>query len=239
MKELTNEMNLLLNEIDKNRWISLSKDSEDLSFKAKDKLRAFGLIERHGKLSWQLTEEGYKAIELGGFEQWKNSREMQDIDIYKAVLLALKKYSNTGEFIDINKEGLNISSRDLKGICNVLEKENKLETKANGEYHIDFGNGDSINNKTGKILARIKPEGLNYLKQSDSKVNIGNVSFITGDKNNVNQARFENSNVSKPKQIIRQTESKKESFFEKFWWAFVIPIVIVIIGLIIEKIWFK
>ena len=239
MKELSNEMNRLLNEIDKKRWISLSKDSEDLTFKAKDKLRAFGLIERHGNLSWQLTEEGYKAIELGGFEHWKNSRDFQNIDIYKAVLIALKKYSNTGEFIDINKEGLNISSEDLKGVCKVLEKENKLETKANGEYHIDFGNGDSINNKTGKILARIKPEGLNYLEQNNSKVNIGNVSFINGDRNNVNQSHFENSNISKPKQIIKQSESKKESFLEKFWWAFIIPIVIVVLGLIIEKIWFK
>ena len=239
MKELNSEMNFLLNEIDKNRWISLSKDSEDLTFKAKDKLRAFGLIERHGKLSWQLTEEGYKAIELGGFEQWKNSREMQNIDIYKAVLLALKKYSATGEFIDINEEGLNITSENLKGICKVLESENKLETKASGEYAINFGNGNSFNNKTGKILARIKPEGLNYLEQNDNAVNIGNVSFITGDKNNVNQSRFENSNVTQPKQTIKHSESKKESFFEKFWWAFVIPILVIIIGLIIEKIYFN
>lgn len=63
-------MNSILHYIDENRWIAFSKtDSADL-YKAKDKLRAYGLIERHSKLSWQLTKEGYKAVELGGFDQW-------------------------------------------------------------------------------------------------------------------------------------------------------------------------
>lgn len=46
MSELTKNMNQMLLEIDKKRWISLSKDSVNELFKAKDKLRAFGLIER-------------------------------------------------------------------------------------------------------------------------------------------------------------------------------------------------
>ena len=71
---ITIEMENILKNIDQNRWISFSKSDTDETFKAKDKLRAFGLIERHGKLSWQLTEEGYKAIELGGFFKWKKQR---------------------------------------------------------------------------------------------------------------------------------------------------------------------
>ena len=68
-------MNAILNYIDKNRWIAFSKDDTPERFKAKDKLRALGLIERHGKLSWQLTEEGYKAVELGGFHEWLKQKE--------------------------------------------------------------------------------------------------------------------------------------------------------------------
>ncbi|WOI23482.1 hypothetical protein [Nonlabens ulvanivorans] len=70
MSELTKDMNELLRDIDKNRWISLSKDSPKKIFKAKDKLRAFGLIERQGKYSWRLTQSGYEAVELGGFDEW-------------------------------------------------------------------------------------------------------------------------------------------------------------------------
>lgn len=70
MSELTRDMNQLLFEIDKKRWISLSKDSAKELFKAKDKLRAFGLIERQGKFSWKLTRNGYEAVELGGFDEW-------------------------------------------------------------------------------------------------------------------------------------------------------------------------
>lgn len=71
MDKLSQKMDFILKTIDKNRWISFSKDDTPDTFKAKDKLRAFGLIERHGKLSWQLTDEGYKAIELGGFAKWQ------------------------------------------------------------------------------------------------------------------------------------------------------------------------
>ena len=78
MNDLTNKMNWILTEIDKNRWIAFSKDDSTEIFKAKDKLRAFGLIERHGKLSWQLTGEGYKAVELGGFDQWADHNKIKE-----------------------------------------------------------------------------------------------------------------------------------------------------------------
>lgn len=75
MDSLTEKMDYILTTIDQNRWISFSKDDSPETFKAKDKLRAFGLIERHGQYSWHLTEEGYKAVELGGFKQWQDNRQ--------------------------------------------------------------------------------------------------------------------------------------------------------------------
>jgi signal peptidase I len=74
MEQLTKDMNAILEYIDKNRWIAFSKDDSSDRFKAKDKLRAYNLIERHGELSWQLTEEGYKAVELGGFHKWSKNK---------------------------------------------------------------------------------------------------------------------------------------------------------------------
>lgn len=70
MTKLIKRMNWMLLEIHKNRWISLSKDDSEISFDAKAKLAAYGLIERQGKLSWKLTKEGYEAVELGGYEEW-------------------------------------------------------------------------------------------------------------------------------------------------------------------------
>ncbi len=73
MDELTKVMNNILSYIDKNRWISFSKADAGIKYKAKDKLRAFGLIERHGSTSWQLTKDGYTAVSLGGFEEWQKN----------------------------------------------------------------------------------------------------------------------------------------------------------------------
>ncbi|MCK0144319.1 hypothetical protein MWU78_01495 [Arenibacter sp. F26102] len=70
MTQLNKDINEILEYIDKNRWIAFSKNDSPRRFKAKDKLRAFSLIERHGSKSWQLTKEGYNAVELGGFEKW-------------------------------------------------------------------------------------------------------------------------------------------------------------------------
>lgn len=74
MSNLYEEIDKVLNQINEKRWISLSKSSPDIVFKAKDVLRAYKLIERQGELSWRLTEEGYKAIDLGGFENWKKTQ---------------------------------------------------------------------------------------------------------------------------------------------------------------------
>lgn len=79
MDELNQEIERILNHLDKERWIAFSKDDSPTTFKAKDKLRAYGLIERHGKLSWQLTKEGYKAIELGGYSKWVKTQDRDNL----------------------------------------------------------------------------------------------------------------------------------------------------------------
>lgn len=78
MNELNQEIERILNHLDKERWIAFSKDDSSTTFKAKDKLRAYGLIERHGKLSWQLTKEGYKAVELGGYSKWLKAQKQDN-----------------------------------------------------------------------------------------------------------------------------------------------------------------
>jgi len=67
----------MLFHLDNNRWISFSKSDSTERFKARDKLRAFGLIEQYSLYSWRLTGEGYKAIELGGFEEWYSNQKKE------------------------------------------------------------------------------------------------------------------------------------------------------------------
>ena len=87
MDQLTEEINKILDHLDKKRWIAFPKEESPIRFKAKDKLRAYGLIERHGKLSWQLTKEGYKAIELGGFHIWMKNQKQEN-----GILQSIKKF---------------------------------------------------------------------------------------------------------------------------------------------------
>lgn len=63
-------MDAILNHLGSKRWISFSKDDPDETFDAREKLRAYGLIEKYNEHSWRLTGEGYKALELGGFDKW-------------------------------------------------------------------------------------------------------------------------------------------------------------------------
>jgi hypothetical protein len=52
-----------------------TQDTTEQLFKAKDKLFAYGLIEKHNEYSWKLTQEGHRAIEIGGFEKWIKAQE--------------------------------------------------------------------------------------------------------------------------------------------------------------------
>lgn len=165
-------------------------------------------------------DKGYKAVSIG-FNNFMNLNN-DIMDSFTLVLLSLKKHSSSGDFIDLSKEGLPFENKVLKSICDSLKKENKIEVKANGEYAMVFGDGTTFNNVKGKILARITPTGLQYLKQSDNTVNIGNFSVITGDGNNVNQSRSDNARESPTIQInkpTKETKPAKTSWLEKVSWV--------------------
>jgi len=211
----------ILKEIAKNNFLSFTKDDSRERYDALYKLEAFGLVTKHSKCSYKLTKDGFKAIDIGGFYNWVNLNN-ENMDAFTLVLLTLKKYSSTGNFIDLTKENLNIDHKTLKSICNTLKRENKIETKANGEYAISFGDGTTFNNVTGKILARITLTGLESLKKGDSSVNIGNISVINGDKNSVNQSRLDNALESPITQIIKKnnpTKPPKRSILEILAWV--------------------
>lgn len=68
------EINKILDHLSKHRWISFKIDEPSIRLRAKDILRADGLIERNdNKLSWRLTTKGYEAIRLGGYGVWKKT----------------------------------------------------------------------------------------------------------------------------------------------------------------------
>lgn len=241
---MTSIIDKLLTKFENSNIVAFSKDDSDETFKALDKLRAFGLVELVSNNSWCLTKEGYTAIEMGGFINWKQIQSGQSKDIFTNILLLLKNHAHTGKYIDLSKENLNIKPNILKTVCATLQKENKIEIKANGEYAISFGNGDHFSNVTGKVLARIKPEGLLFLKQIENSLNISNFSIITGDSNRVDQSQIENSNnnIIKNTNSIGQKKTKRNpiiKFIVKFWWVFIIPLIIKLIILGIEKGWFN
>lgn len=230
----------ILQQIDRERVVAFTKDDNEDRFKALDKLHAFGLVYEQPKYQWRLTDKGYKAVSIG-FDNFMNLNN-DSIDSFTLVLLTLKKHSSSGDFIDLSKEGLPFESKTLKTICDSLKKENKIEIKANGEYAMVFGDGTTFNNVKGKILARITPTGLQSLKQNDNSFNIGHISFINGDGNNVNQSRFDNLRNTNIKQTAKPItyENKQNaisSWLQKFWWQLLIPLIIGLIILYIDKNW--
>jgi hypothetical protein len=217
--EMTTEDDIL-QQIDRDRVVAFTKDDSEERFKALDRLRAFELVYEQPKYQWRLTDKGYKAVSIG-FDNFINLNN-DSIDSFALVLLALKKHSNSGEFIDLSKERLPFESKTLKSICDLLKKENKIEIKANGEYAMVFGDGTTFNNVKGNILARITPTGLQYLKQGDNSVNIGNILVIDGEGNNVNQSRSDNARESPTIQTnkpTKETKPAKTSWLEKVSWV--------------------
>lgn len=145
-------MDGILDHLDKERWISFSKDDSAETFKARDKLRAYGLIEEYKRYSWRLTKDGYKAIELGGFEKW-------------------------------------------------YENENKGR-------HSEF---------------------------TQPQIKVDNLSIVTGNKNNINQSKLDNSPKSVLTTDIKSNKENKRSWLEITGW-----IVGILAGLIaIYEFWLK
>lgn len=200
----------ILNEIAENNFITFTKDDSKERYDALYKLEAFNLVSKHSKYSYKLTQEGFKAIALGGFDNWMNLNN-DSLDAFSLVLSTLKKYSNTGDFVDLSKENINIEHKLLKSICDTLKSENKIDIKANGEYAISFGNGERFNNVTGKIFARITPTGLQSLKQGEGSIKIDNFSVISGDNNQVNQLSSDSALNNPITQTIKNTKASKPS----------------------------
>lgn len=121
MDELTTNMNDILSHLDNERWISFSKDDSRERFKARDKLRAFGLIEQYSQYSWRLTGEGYKAIELGGFDAWysNHKKDLALENSYGADNISII----TGNHNKINQSNLT-NSEDL-----TVEQKNRKKSK--------------------------------------------------------------------------------------------------------------
>lgn len=122
-------------------------------------------------------------------------------------------------------------------------------------FDILIENGDAINLKTkdgfsiGKIQETINAyETEKYLNLENNKIfgitlNIDqsqrNYGLVDG---NMNQSFKDDRDMSIQKSIVTKEKSKKNSFLQfliKWWWTFVVPIVVGLIILAIEYFWFK
>lgn len=70
----------ILKQIERDLFVSFTKDDSQERYKALDRLRAFDLVEPHGKFSWHLTKQGYNATSIG-FDKWLTGNEKQKSDI--------------------------------------------------------------------------------------------------------------------------------------------------------------
>ncbi len=73
-----NDYDLILNKALEDGFISFSKDSLTSELRAKQQLVAFSLIVEKGN-SFVLTKEGYKAIEVGGYQKWRDLEESKNV----------------------------------------------------------------------------------------------------------------------------------------------------------------
>lgn len=142
----------ILNQIYNERYVSFTKDDSEDRFKALDKLRAFGLVEPHGKYSWQLTKDGYNAVSKG-FDK----------------------------FI------------------------------------------------SGEVLP-------------DSNLHVENLSIIQFNKKGLNQSNIENftsKHITSEPQSVRSNTDIFCAIISKYWWYLIIPIIVIILGLIVEYHFFR
>ncbi|MDO6438561.1 hypothetical protein Q4534_14150 [Cyclobacterium sp. 1_MG-2023] len=101
MNELEGKIDWMLFEIHKKGWLSLSKDDSEITFNAKTELAAYGLIERQSQHSWKLTREGFEAVKLGGYAQWRESQ---------------KKVTTDNASIRVNAENVSIVNGDKNSV---------------------------------------------------------------------------------------------------------------------------
>ncbi|MFA4853255.1 MAG: hypothetical protein WC974_09550 [Thermoplasmata archaeon] len=132
-------------------------------------------------------------------------------DIYSKILLTLNNNSDTGDFTDLTEKLTDINFNNIKSACMTLEKENKIEMKRLGEYAISFGDGSYINTRKNKVFARLKPNGLRYVKEvispnQEEKVNIKADNLHIG--NNFGDYSISSSKIINPDKPTTTKASK-------------------------------
>lgn len=162
---------------------------------------------------------------------------MKDTLEYK-ILKHLKENDN-GDFIDI---------RDFIDDRKLLESKLRSLSKEPGKYIsaiftffiIGGGQPDFIDDQ---LKAKIEFKGLKFLDEieKENKNITNNGIYIDKNENKGNQS-FEKIEVKKNKIKQRTHPTKKpsiwaiiKSFCVKFWWTFIIPLVAIVIGILIER----
>lgn len=159
---------------------------------------------------------------------------MKDSLEYKILKFLSEK--NNEESVDVSD--LEPNKKLLKQKLLELKKE-KLIKYGNG---IDLSFGDGSNLKIEFIRAKINFNGLKFLKEIESEN-----KNITNNFNNSTIGQFNQSDELKVlkteiKQTIHPKIKEKQqnaiiSFVEKFWWLILIPLLLGIVLIAIEKKW--
>ncbi|MFN9393662.1 MAG: hypothetical protein ACK57W_10105 [Flavobacteriales bacterium] len=165
--------------------------------------------------------------------------------IYTDILKHLADNEN-GQFIDITS--LHDDFEFLKAKTRELQIAGRIEIKSTGVYAFGTSKGiTSIGDRSElkKIRAKILLPGYEYLKQMQSETNTNNGfsgsvigdnfsgnAIIIGDKNEIK------AKLSIDKSSIYENKPKEKEgildLFEKWWWAFVVPIIAGLILIAIE-----
>ena len=127
----------MLFEIHKKRWISLSLDDPQIIFDAKAKLAAYALIERQSKSSWKLTKDGYDAVELGGYDEWRRA-----IDLKNETKLPNTKASKSSImkiFISHSSKNANYGNALVELLTVIGIKSDQIIFTSNTAYGIPIG----------------------------------------------------------------------------------------------------
>lgn len=72
---ITETINIILKELIDDGIVSLTKSDSRVRHDAINKMNAFNLIEGKSRGTYKLTQEGYKAAELGNFNKWVKSQK--------------------------------------------------------------------------------------------------------------------------------------------------------------------
>jgi hypothetical protein len=121
----------ILNKILKNNFIAITKDTE-FSFDLIHRLEMKGLIyEKNQKNVYWLTDEGYNALDLGGYEKWLISKEnrqnsgARNFNVFGNLSISDSK-------VNLFSDNSTISSPDevlfqLENMINLLNENQKLD----------------------------------------------------------------------------------------------------------------